>query len=88
MINQAMFVKRDHFNEFTSALRMICDNADQNRCLVKLRNGTLMYVKYQEAKSNTEDNTFHTEDWDFCWFPDGSSCKSEDFDIVAMGPDI
>jgi len=86
MINEAMFAKRDKFNEFTISLRRMAEvNGGQ---LCKLRNQTLMKVFFKPSNGELEDPVFHTEDWDFCWFLDGSSCKNNDLDIVAFGADL
>jgi hypothetical protein len=76
-INHAMFANQNNFNEFTRALNDCCTfNGEQ---LVMLRNKTYVTVKF-----HIESNSFHTENWSYCWNADGSSLTCDDYDIVAM----
>lgn len=88
MINEAMFVKRDDLNPFTRTLKALCERNPAG-VLVQLRNGMLADVAYRPGSDDMpECATFHTPSWSLCWFMDGSSCTSEDFDIVRMGLSI
>jgi len=89
MINYAMLANREHFNEFTSALRVMClgnsTAGTDHGCDVQLRDGSIRRVYFEE----TEDGkVFRTNDWDMVWNPDGSSCGSHSYDIISFGVDI
>jgi hypothetical protein len=89
MINHAMLANREHFNEFTSALRVMCQGnstvGTDHGCDVQLRDGSIRRVYFEE----TEDGkVFRTNDWDMVWNPDGSSCASHSYDIISFGVDI
>jgi len=89
MINHAMLANREHFNEFTSALRVMCLGnstvGTDHGCDVQLRDGSIRRVYFEE----TEDGkVFRTNDWDMVWNPDGSSCASHSYDIISFGVDI
>ena len=89
MINYAMLANREHFNEFTSALRVMClgnsTAGTDHGCDVQLRDGSIRRVYFEE----TEDGkVFRTNDWDMVWNPDGSSCASHSYDIISFGVDI
>ncbi len=89
MINHAMLANREHFNEFTSALRVMClgnsTAGTDHGCDVQLRDGSIRRVYFEE----TEDGkVFRTNDWDMVWNPDGSSCASHSYDIISFGVDI
>lgn len=91
MINSAMFVSRDRLNSFTNAMKMMCLRQDYRNdgYPVQLRNGLVVNVMYRPNPDDLlENETFHTPNWDKCWFMDGSSCTSSEFDIVRMGADI
>lgn len=91
MINHAMLASREHFNEFTSALKVMCQSnstvGTDYGCNVQLRDGSIRRVVFEEA-STGENKLFRTADWDMVWNPDGSSCASHSYDIIAFGADI
>lgn len=87
MINVAMFQTRDAMNEFTISLSRMCEVEGSQ--VVRLRNKTLMRVQYVPPNPRyKEDASFMANDYEYCWFLDGSSCKNSDLDIVAMGGDV
>jgi hypothetical protein len=87
MINEAMFRNRSQFNEFTMSLRRMCEVTGPTR--VQLRNGCITNLVYKPAdEKRDEEAMFHTPSWSLVWYPDGSSCKNADLDIVRMGIDI
>jgi hypothetical protein len=91
MINHAMLANREHFNEFTSALRVMCQGnstvGTDHGCDVQLRDGSIRRV-YFEVATEGENVLFRTKDWDMVWNPDGSSCTSHSYDIISFGIDI
>jgi len=81
MINEAMFYDRDKLNPFTTEVKRICIKS--GKCLVKLRNNTFAEIFYIPAnEENDEKEGFRGKDWEGCWFPDGSSLTSDDYDMV------
>jgi hypothetical protein len=89
MINHAMLANREHFNEFTSALRVMCQGnstaGTDHGCDVQLRDGSIRRVYFEETEYG---KGFRTNDWDMVWYPDGSSCTSHSYDIIKFGVDI
>lgn len=89
MINYAMLANREHFNEFTSALRVMCQGnstvGTDHGCDVQLRDGSIRRVYFEETE---DDKMFRTNDWGMVWYPDGSSCTSYSYDIITFGADI
>jgi hypothetical protein len=91
MINHAMLANRNHFNEFTSALQVMCLGnstvGTDHGCDVQLRDGSIRRV-YFEVATEGENMLFRTDDWNMVWNPDGSSCASHSYDIISFGVDI
>ena len=91
MINYAMLANREHFNEFTSALKVMCQGnstvGTDYGCDVQLRDGSIRRAVFEEGMEG-DGNVFRTKDWAMVWYPDGSSCTSHSYDIIAFGVDV
>ena len=89
MINHAMLANRNHFNEFTSALQVMCLGnstvGTDHGCDVQLRDGSIRRVYFEKTEYG---KGFRTNDWNMVWYPDGSSCTSHSYDIITFGVDI
>lgn len=80
MINTAMFARKNELNDFTAQLAVRCAHRTTP---VKLRNGKIIEIVYQEAKQG-DQSVFHTESWTYIWNLDGSSVTTSEFDIVEF----
>jgi hypothetical protein len=71
-------------NELNSFTRFIFEREEYT--LVKARNGRIFEVIGIEPDEDEGDGspTFEAKDWARWWYADGSSCKSEDYDLVEI----
>lgn len=87
MINYALLTNSQHYNQFTMALRTLCEGnltvgADCG-VNVQLRSEIIRRVYFEK-----DHNMFRTCDWAMVWNPDGSSCADKVYDIIRFGIDV
>lgn len=87
MINKSILNPNAHnLNSFTKALKFKCEV--EGSSLVKMRNGTYIFVSYNPALKDDHDPRFECFDGNACfiWELDGTSITSHDFDLIEFEP--
>ncbi len=82
MLNPATNSRRDWLNEFTNVIAATQRFGGKTK--VRLRNGTIVEPIYKPAEDETCEDAFFTEDYEYCWNPDGTSVTRRDFDMMEI----
>lgn len=58
--------------------------SDNPGTMIELRDGTIIRAYIQFAEDDLEQDCIHTQNWSHCWWMNGRSVTSRDFDMIKI----